>query len=138
MTSRCSARSRKLSPRSSRSRGFFEVQAPPAERGATGAENEAPGMPGMSATAELVARYAPELRGFGASLPDEFAEALESLAGTLDAEQLERWAAQGVALAHHALRSWEAASEYFRASPALATQIDFETLMGWSDSALEL
>ena len=92
----------------------------------------------MSVAEELVARYSPELRGFGASLPDEFAAAVQTLEGTLQPEALDRWAAQGVALAHHSLRSWEAAAEYFRASPELAARVDIDSLLSWGESSLEL
>ncbi|MEZ4502122.1 MAG: hypothetical protein R3C39_05820 [Dehalococcoidia bacterium] len=92
----------------------------------------------MTFADDLTARYAAELRGFGASLPDEFAAATKALEGTLSEEQLERWAAAGVALAHHSLRSWEAAAEYFRASPGLASRLTFDELQGWGETATEL
>ena len=92
----------------------------------------------MSLADELLSRYAGELRGFGASLPDEFATAVRALEPRLSPEDLDRWAATGVALAHHSLRSWEAAAEYFRASPALVDRITFEELTGWAQEATEL
>ena len=71
----------------------------------------------MTLSSDLVTRFAPELRGFGASLPDDFAAALTALEASLSAEELERWAQDGIALANASLRSWEAAAEYFRATP---------------------
>ena len=92
----------------------------------------------MSAAQILTARFAAELRGFGASLPDDFSEAALALQGHLSEEELERWAETGVALANHSLRSWEAATEYFRASPQLVQALDFEQLMAWAAVASDL
>jgi len=82
-------------------------------------------------TADLHQRYAAELKGFGASLPDDLATGLAGLEARLDADQLDRWAKAGVDLANHSLRSWEAAAEYFRASPAVAEKLTFEQLEAW-------
>ncbi|MFN8638272.1 MAG: VWA domain-containing protein [Dehalococcoidia bacterium] len=92
----------------------------------------------MSPAQDLVERFSPELRGFGASLPEEFSAALNALDATLDDSQLERWASQGVGLAHHSLRSWEAAAEYFRASPDLAPRLAFDDLITWGETAQDL
>ena len=92
----------------------------------------------MTLADDLTTRHGAELRGFGASLPDEFTSAARALEGTLSAEDLDRWAAAGVALAHHSLRSWEAAAEYFRASPQIAGQLPFDELLGWVETATEL
>ncbi|MEX2031881.1 MAG: hypothetical protein WEA81_03340, partial [Dehalococcoidia bacterium] len=92
----------------------------------------------MTTAADLAARYGPELRGFGASLPDDFAAAATDLQRTLDADQLDLWARDGIALANHSLRSWEAAAEYFRASPALAGRLEFEGLREWATMATAL
>ena len=92
----------------------------------------------MSSAAELSARYAPELKGFGASLPDDLALGLSRLAGRYDEAQLEQWSQAGIALANHSLRSWEATSEYFRASPDVAERLTFEELQHWVELASEL
>ncbi len=92
----------------------------------------------MTLAQDLTARYAPELRGFGGSLPDDFGAAADALAGSLDEAQLDRWARTGVDLANHSLRSWEAAAEYFRASPTMATRVNFDALMHWVEVATTL
>ncbi len=92
----------------------------------------------MSLADDLLTRYAGDLRGFGASLPDEFAAAARALEPQLPPEELDRWAAAGVALAHHSLRSWEAAAEYFRASPALVGRISSDEMREWAQEATEL
>jgi nitric oxide reductase activation protein len=92
----------------------------------------------MTLASDLTARYAPELRGFGASLPDDFAAAAEALERVLDESQLDEWARAGVELANHSLRSWEAAAEYFRASPEMASRVDFAGLVHWVELATAL
>ncbi|MPZ98448.1 MAG: VWA domain-containing protein [Dehalococcoidia bacterium] len=92
----------------------------------------------MTLSADLTAQYASELRGFGASLPDDFARGIEGVSPSLDEVQLERWARAGVELANSSLRSWEAAAEYFRASPAVARELTFDQLLQWVDLATEL
>ncbi len=85
----------------------------------------------MTPWSDISARFTGELRGFGGALPDELAAALEALAPRMDAEQLDHWAHDGVSLANHSLRSWEAASEYFRASPAVLDRLGVEGLRDW-------
>ncbi len=92
----------------------------------------------MSAVADLSTRYAADLKGFGASLPLDLDVGLAGLEGQLGPEQLDRWVRGGVALANHSLRSWEAASEYFRASPAVSRRLSFEELEHWLELATEL
>ena len=76
----------------------------------------------MSVADGLTERYAAELRGFGASLPDEFGAGVRALERAFSEQELDRWAQTGVRLANHSLRSWEAAAEYFRSSPELASR----------------
>lgn len=92
----------------------------------------------MTLSPDLVTRFSAELRGFGSSLPDDFARAAEAVAGVLTPEQVERWAQSGVDLANHSLRSWEAAAEYFRASPDMAQRVGFAGLQHWVDVSTTL
>jgi nitric oxide reductase NorD protein len=92
----------------------------------------------MSSAAELRARYAPDLKGFGASLPDDLSLGLGGLESRYDEAQLEQWAQAGIVLANHSLRSWEAASEYFLASPGVAERLTYEELQHWVELATEL
>lgn len=89
-------------------------------------------------TAELQARYANELKGFGASLPDDLAAGLAGLESSFDDGQLERWAQGGVDLANHSLRSWEAAAEYYRASPQVAAKLSVAEIEHWLELATGL
>ncbi len=92
----------------------------------------------MSVADELAPRYAEELRGFGPTLPDDLTTGARALEPRLDPEQLDQWAAAGVALARHSLRSWEAAGEYFRVSPRLIPAFSFEELLDWCEVARDL
>ncbi|GMU41456.1 MAG: hypothetical protein AMXMBFR23_23220 [Chloroflexota bacterium] len=92
----------------------------------------------MSLLSDLTARFAPDLKGFGASLPDDFATGLAGLEAFMDADELDRWAQDGVALANHSLRSWEAAGEYFRASPVVAPRLGVEGIRHWVELATGL
>ena len=92
----------------------------------------------MSAAADITARHEAELRGFGPTLADDLASGARALEGRLSEEQLDEWASAGVALSRHSLRSWEAAAEYFRASPRLLPAFNFEELLDWAAVAREL
>ncbi|MDA1010491.1 MAG: hypothetical protein O2888_03345, partial [Chloroflexi bacterium] len=92
----------------------------------------------MTLASDLYTRFAPELEGFGASLPDDFNAALSALESRLDAAQLERWAQDGVALANASLRSWEASAEYFRASPDVFERLGAEGVQEWVATARRL
>lgn len=89
----------------------------------------------MSLAGELAAQHEPELRKFGESLPEEFASAATVIEEHLAADDLERWAEVGIRLARRSLRSWEAASEYFRAAPAVAETLTVPELLAWGESA---
>ena len=92
----------------------------------------------MSIADDLSARYAEELRGFGASLPDEFGAGVRALGGVFSEQELDRWAQTGVRLANHSLRSWEAAAEYFRSSPEVASRLSPDHIERWAELAIEL
>ena len=92
----------------------------------------------MTTAAQLVERHAEELRGLGSTLVDDLAVGAGELESRLTSEELDRWAAAGVALATHSLRSWEAAAEYFRVSPQVAPEVPFEVLLEWAETARRL
>jgi nitric oxide reductase NorD protein len=92
----------------------------------------------MTLSSDLITRYSPELRGFGASLPDDFSAALATLESSMSAEDLERWAQDGILLANASLRSWEAAAEYFRATPQVLSYVGVEGVREWVGVARRL
>ena len=65
----------------------------------------------MTRATDLSLRFATELRGYGASLPDDFLAAANSLEPRLAPEDLDAWAQAGIDLAASSLRAWEAAAE---------------------------
>ncbi|MGI8552637.1 MAG: hypothetical protein ACR2PL_17895, partial [Dehalococcoidia bacterium] len=87
---------------------------------------------------ELDEQYAVELGGYPLSLPREFRRAMEAAAEVLDREQLRAWAEDGAALARHSLRSWEAAAEYFRATPQVLALVSFPSFRRWTGFGSEL
>ena len=63
----------------------------------------------MSVADTLAQRHDAALQGHGVGLRDEFLEAARAVEPLLPADELERWAERGAALATQSLRSWEAA-----------------------------
>ena len=92
----------------------------------------------MTLLSDLSSQFAPELRGFGASLPDDFATGLSGVETFMDAAELEQWARDGITLANHSLRSWEAAGEYFRASPQIVERLGADGIRHWVEVATNL
>ena len=92
----------------------------------------------MSRATDLSLRYAAELQGYGASLPEDFLTAATALESRLPAEALDAWAQCGIDLAGSSLRAWEAAAEYFRASPVVVDRLGFEGMRQWSGIAADL
>ena len=92
----------------------------------------------MSVADTLADRYEAELQSHGVGLRDEFLEAARELEDMLTPEDFEVWAERGAVLASQSLRSWEAAVEFFRASPEVSRLIPFDLLVRWSESAERL
>ena len=63
----------------------------------------------------------------------DFDAAWNALAHELKAEELVAWAEAGLALAEQTARSWEAATQYFKASPKVAGLMPFGYFRKWSD-----
>ncbi len=80
---------------------------------------------------DRLGRYAP-------SLPQVFDEAVAELAGELPDDELNDWAQEGLDLAGHSMRSWEATSDYFRVGPAMRPNMDQQTFKQWVRSGREL
>ena len=92
----------------------------------------------MTRATDLSLRFATELRGYGASLPDDFLAAANSLEPRLAPEDLDAWAQAGIDLAASSLRAWEAAAEYFRASPQVVDQLGAQGIRDWAGIAASL
>ncbi len=78
------------------------------------------------------------LRAFPPALLQEFEAANDQLAEVLTTAEQESWAQDGVSIARHSLRSWEAAGDYFRSSPAMLDQLTYPRFRDWIGTGNEL
>ncbi|HEX5478856.1 MAG TPA: hypothetical protein VFY79_03970, partial [Dehalococcoidia bacterium] len=78
-----------------------------------------------------LAAYSPQLAG-------EYRAVAERLRGTLSDGDFRTWTDEGVALASHSLRSWEAAVEYFRVSPEVLHQLQPAAFRRWAHAGRDL
>ena len=73
-----------------------------------------------------------ELLRFPVSVVNEFRRAEQAASKILLAEELASWAQEGIAIAQHSFRSWEAASDYFKATPDVVAKLPFDRLLAWA------
>ncbi|MBM4404847.1 MAG: VWA domain-containing protein [Chloroflexi bacterium] len=73
-----------------------------------------------------------ELQKFPVSVVAEYRKAAEAAARNLEPQDFEGWAREGIAIAQHSFRSWEAATEYFRATPSVVGVMAYGHLIGWA------
>ncbi len=92
----------------------------------------------MTPSERPFAAYERQLATFAPSLPEDFRRAARELASTLSPEEFRAWVEEGIALAGHSLRSWEAAVEYFRASPQVLGVLGFPAFEEWAGGGREL
>ncbi|HEX5480752.1 MAG TPA: hypothetical protein VFY79_13635, partial [Dehalococcoidia bacterium] len=78
-----------------------------------------------------LAAYSPQLAG-------EYRAVAERLRGTLSDGDFRTWTDEGVALASHSLRSWEAAVEYVRVSPEVLRQLQPAAFRRWAHAGRDL
>ena len=88
--------------------------------------------------ADAPARLRDALSAFPPSLQQDFDRAETALREVLAPQELAAWAGDGVEIARHSLRSWEAAGEYFRASPGMLEQLTFSRFREWTKTGTEL
>ncbi|MBI4198209.1 MAG: hypothetical protein HY533_03770, partial [Chloroflexi bacterium] len=72
-----------------------------------------------------------ELERFPSSVVDEFRRATQKVSPKLSDFDVASWAKQGVDIAKQTVRSWEAASEFFRASPEVVDTLNATQLLDW-------
>ena len=72
------------------------------------------------------------------ALAEAFREAYAALPTDLPAERAQLWADEALSLASHALRSWEALSDYLRATPSLIARLDDAGYRQWASAGREL
>ena len=78
------------------------------------------------------------LRGYPPALLQEFEAASVHVERRLAGDALRTWAEQGLDVARESLRSWEAAAEYYRASPAVLDEIGFPRFTEWGRIGADL
>jgi len=91
-----------------------------------------------SARSKLCAQYEKQLTPFSTSLVVEFRQAHDAIGHTLSDEEFTQWADDGMVLARQSWRSWEAAGEYFRVSPAILPMLGSEGFRRWTQCGREL
>ena len=72
-----------------------------------------------------------QLAGHSQSVVDEFRSSLAELRPTKSDDEIRSWAEEGLALARHSLRSWEAAAEYYRVSPPVLQALSPAAFRRW-------
>ena len=81
---------------------------------------------------------AAELERFPPPVVDNFRRAHEVLAGRLAEETVQQWSDVGLTIARKTVRSWEAAAEYFEASPAVQQQLPAGQFLRWARTGSSL
>ena len=79
-----------------------------------------------------------ELERFPPPVVDNFRRAHEVLSGRLAEETITQWSDHGLAIARKTVRSWEAAAEYFDASPAVQQQLPAGQFLRWARTGSSL
>jgi nitric oxide reductase activation protein len=79
-----------------------------------------------------------KLAGHSPSVVEEFRSSLTELRPKLSEDELRSWAEEGLALAEHSLRSWEAAAEYYRVSPPVLQTLSPSAFRRWVHAGREL
>ncbi|NQU97517.1 MAG: hypothetical protein HQ548_07730, partial [Chloroflexi bacterium] len=78
------------------------------------------------------------LSGYPPVVLAAFNSAREVLSERVDGETLDAWAGCGAEIAGVSVRSWEAAAEYFQASPAVQRQLPSGQFVRWGASGARL
>src|SRR5438874_13839227 len=91
----------------------------------------------MPLTNDYLSEVQERLAGFSASLPPILAEALARYPDLTDAD-LHLWIEEGMSLAGHSLRSWEAAEDYFRVGPRVLSFVDAASFRAWTSAGKDL
>jgi hypothetical protein len=73
-----------------------------------------------------------ELKRFSKATADQFRASVKLLQGQLSDEELNNWAQEGIEIAKSSFRGWEAAGEYFKATPKVLDCLKFPELISWS------
>jgi nitric oxide reductase NorD protein len=92
----------------------------------------------MPLNPNLRRRVRDQLGKYAASLPAIFDAALAELDGRIPDSELDDWVREGLDLAQHSLRSWEATTDYFRVGAVIRPNMDAPTFKQWVRSGRDL
>ena len=87
---------------------------------------------------EILAKYEKLLTTYSTSLVTEFHRSSSAIADLVSDQELSQWAEEGLDLARQSWRSWEAAGEYFRATPQMLPMLGLEGFRRWARYGREL
>ena len=76
--------------------------------------------------------YETELTSFPPAVVSQYRTSARLLAGILREEDFRSWATEGISIAKHSFRSWEAGAEYFRVTPQVLAKLPFPNFMEWA------
>ena len=79
-----------------------------------------------------------DLRRFPAPVSQEFERSLQVMPEVLAEAQVLAWASAGVEMAQQTVRSWEATTEYYRASPKVVGFVSFTHFLRWAECGSSL
>jgi len=85
-----------------------------------------------SERAAILVKYEKLLTPYSTSLVAEFNRSANAVGDTLSDQELSLWAEEGLELARQSWRSWEAAGEYFRATPQMLPMLGLEGFRRWT------
>ena len=79
-----------------------------------------------------------EFRRFPAPVVEEFDKARAKMPRTMEDDSVLLWGQAGLGIADQTVRSWEAASQYFKVSPKVVAYMPFNYFMKWTDCGSDL
>jgi len=79
-----------------------------------------------------------DLLGFSLPVQEEYQRAAVTVRGKLSPEEYQLWVQEGSHLGQSGFRTWQAAVEYFRASPEVLDVVTFARLQSWVSVGADL
>jgi len=92
----------------------------------------------MSSSSDRFTTVTDELAKYPSAVLEEFQSAHSQLESVVTPEELDKWMARGLSVATLTVRSWEAASEFFRSSLSIHQLVGGKGLISWGDWGHEL
>ncbi|MFQ5934171.1 MAG: hypothetical protein ACE5KI_05975, partial [Dehalococcoidia bacterium] len=77
-------------------------------------------------------RVEKELASFPPAVVSQYRNSARLIAEILRKEEFDAWAEEGILIARHSFRSWEAAAEYFRVTPQVMAKLPFPHFIEWA------